>query len=273
MLGAIISGVSGLIGARKAEKAASKQSALEYQRQKEFAQSGISWKVKDAKRAGIAPLAALGSNLVSYAPQSISAGDGGISNFGQDIGRAIDATRSPGGRVDAFTRTAQALELERGGLQNELLRAQIAKLNQAGHGPGIAVDSENYTIPGQPNSGLLGMEVQPSRTVVTTANRAFEQLGSVPDVHYADTPRAGQFPIPSSAVKQQIEDMIVPELMWSIRNNILPMFSKAYQTPPKDPNMAWDEEWYFHPIDGYKKRKVKWGNTSTRRSKPNWRYR
>lgn len=257
MLGALIGAgtslLGGLLGKSSQEKAAKK----EYKRQKEFAQHGISWKVEDAKRAGIAPLAALGSNLVSYSPQSIGGGDYGVSQAGQDIGRAIDATRSPPERLDAVARTAQALELERGQLQNDLLRAQIAKLNQAGHPPGIAVDDNGFLIPGQPNSGLAGVEVQPSKTSVVSPHVPYEQRGSVPDVHYADTTGGGYYPVPGAVVKQQIEDMAIPELMWSIRNNILPMFSSAYQKPPAEKELAWDEEWYFHPIDGYKKRKIR----------------
>lgn len=242
MLGAIVGGITSLIGGRRAEKNATKQSNVEYQRQKEFAQSGISWKVKDAKRAGIAPLAALGAPLTSYAPQSISGGDGGISQFGQDIGRAIDATRSPGQRADAYTRTAQALELERGGLQNELLRAQIAKLNQPGNGPGIAVDSENYTIPGQPNSGIPGVVVQPSKSVTVTPNTPHEQRGTVPDVMWVQTNTGGYAPVPSSHAKELIEDQMIPEIGWAMRNVVTPMISTDHRPPahvPLKPRHKW----------------------------------
>lgn len=256
MLGAI----GGLIGAglsflgkKKDQKNAAKQSAQEYQRQKEFAQTGIQWKVADAKKAGIAPLAALGSSPISYAPQSV--GNFDFGSTGQDIGRAIQAAQSGPTRVDAFTRTAQALELERGGLQNDLLRAQIAKLTQPGTGPGIAVDSDGYLIPGQPNSGVPGTQMQPSKYSATTAGVPYQQAGTTADVHYADTAGGGKYPIPSAVVKQQIEDMTIPELMWSIRNNILPMFGDR-STAPNNPNRAWDDEEYFDPIWGWKTRKA-----------------
>jgi len=165
MLGALIGAGTSILGGILGNKAKDK----EYAHQKEFAQSGIQWKVEDAKKAGIAPLAALGANTISYAPQAIGgSGDYGVGAAGQDISRAIDAGRTPGQRVDAYTRTVQALELERGSLQNELLRSQIAKLNQPGHGPGIGVDAEGYTLPGQPNSGIPGVVVQPSKTTVVT---------------------------------------------------------------------------------------------------------
>lgn len=246
MLGAILPGIIGaaasIFGAKKAEKSAQRQSQQEYERQKEFAQSGVQWKVQDAKKAGIAPLAALGGSTLSYSPQSIGVSDSGISAAGQDISRAVQAAASPGQRSDAYTRTAQALELERGGLQNQLLRSQIAKLNQPGHGPGIGLDSEGYTLPGQPNSGIPGVVVGPSKTTTVTPHVPYEQAGSVPDVHYSRTNDGGWAPIPSSAVKQQIEDQMLPEMGWAMRNMVKPSISTAYSPPthvPLKPGHKW----------------------------------
>lgn len=65
-LGSIISAgaslVGGILGNKSNQKIAEQNAAL----QKEFAQHGISWKVADAKRAGIHPLYALGSNGISF---------------------------------------------------------------------------------------------------------------------------------------------------------------------------------------------------------------
>lgn len=77
--------LSGLVQGQQ-QKAISK---TEYQRQKEFAQMGIRWKVEDAKAAGLHPLAALGANTLNYSPQHIGATDYGLSNMGQDISRAL----------------------------------------------------------------------------------------------------------------------------------------------------------------------------------------
>lgn len=244
ILGGAISAASSLFGAKTAQKNAEKQSAQEYARQKEFAQSGVQWKVEDAKKAGIAPLAALGGSTLSYSPQSIGNFDSGIGNAGQDISRAVQAAASPGQRTDAYTRTAQAIELERGTLQNQLLRSQIAKLNQPGHGPGIAVDSEGYTIPGQPNSGIPGVLVGPSKTTTVTPHVPYEQAGTVPDVHYAQTADGGYAPIPSAAVKQQIEDQMLPEFGWAMRNMVFPSISSTGHPPTHIPR-PWSKEWYY----------------------------
>lgn len=112
--------------------------------QREFAQSGIQWKVADAKKAGIHPLYALGSPSIS--PAVSVQGDplaGALSSMGQDISRAARATESNSER--GSTTLVQNLALERAGLQNELLRTQIAsvkaRMGQGGQvGPAIPVD-------------------------------------------------------------------------------------------------------------------------------------
>lgn len=165
MIGDLISGASKLIGGwmsqESAKDAQASQLALqqnEYERQKEFAQHGIQWKISDALNAGVHPLAALGASTTSYAAQAIGAPESGhlgkaLSDAGADIGRAVNATLPANARAGAATKAAEALTLERGALENELLRTQIAsqsaKLNQAGGNPAMPVDDKKYLIPGQ----------------------------------------------------------------------------------------------------------------------------
>lgn len=133
MLGSIIGAVGSLIGGQSAKKEARRQERV----QREFAQHGIRWKVDDARAAGLHPLAALGASTSSYQP--VAVGDSGYASAGQDLGRAIDSTRTAPERDAAYTQALQRLQLERGGLENELLRSQIARLRQAGgSGPAMA---------------------------------------------------------------------------------------------------------------------------------------
>lgn len=96
-----------------------KQQAANTATQKEFAQHGIRWRVEDAKAAGIHPLYALGAQTQSFSPIHVGTDFAGM---GQDISRAIDATRTSGERADA---RLAALTLERAELENDLLRSQI----------------------------------------------------------------------------------------------------------------------------------------------------
>lgn len=90
--------------------------------QEKFAKKAIRWKVADAKAAGIHPLYALGANTVSYSPSSVGDVGPALSDMGNSIERSVAATSTSGGRV------IDALALERAGLENDLLRAQIASV-------------------------------------------------------------------------------------------------------------------------------------------------
>lgn len=128
--------LGGILGQSAQNARAEKNDAL----QREFAQTGIQWKVEDARKAGVHPLAALGAQTASYTPQSIGDSIGpAFAQAGQDISRAVDATRSGPQRVEAIQKSMDDLTLTRMGLENELLASQIAKINQAGHPPPFPV--------------------------------------------------------------------------------------------------------------------------------------
>lgn len=146
-LGSIISAAGNLIGGlfgkssadaarSSAEAHAARQEAL----QREFAQSGIQWKVADAKKAGIHPLYALGAQTTSYAPTTIghvadTSMPTAMAAMGQDIGRAVNATRTAPQRQAAFEKTVQDLSVQKMGLENQLLASQIAKLRASTNPP------------------------------------------------------------------------------------------------------------------------------------------
>lgn len=132
IIGAIGSLAGGLIGkssADKAREAQAQQAAQNIALQKEFAQSGIQWRVNDAKAAGIHPLYALGAQTHSFSPVSIDGGAdmsmaNAVSSMGQDIGRAVNATRSQPARDAALQLTM--LQMEGLKLDNDMKRTQIA---------------------------------------------------------------------------------------------------------------------------------------------------
>lgn len=150
-LAPVASLVGGLFG--NAQKQQGQEREIELQR--EFAQNGLRWKVEDAKRAGIHPLAALGATGASYSP--VGLGDNDLSAVGsavgQDFSRAVDATRTKPERLGAVGAKMEALGLERASLENDLLRAQILDITRPRTPPFPMADT-SYNVPGQPGSGI-----------------------------------------------------------------------------------------------------------------------
>lgn len=137
MLDALISGASSLIGGLLGRSGAQRQNEIAQQTadrnialQREFAQNGIRWKVDDAKAAGIHPLYALGASTSSFAPVSVGSVNENAPladmsrNLGQDLSRAVNATRTAPERVAAAKLTA--LQLEGAQLDNDLKRTRLA---------------------------------------------------------------------------------------------------------------------------------------------------
>lgn len=214
--------------------------------QREFAQHGIQWRVEDAKRAGIHPIYALGGSGASFSPVSAnftggtSAADS-LGAAGQDIGRAFNATSTQSQRVNAFTAATQKLSLERAGLENEILRADLAsktgRLRQVAQPP-MPAAKDPYLVPGQTQSGLV--KSKPLDVAPGPANQPQSEGGAITDVGYART-KTGWTPVPSKDVKERIEDNFVQERLWDMRNNLLPSIGINTSPPPfkAPPGKAW----------------------------------
>lgn len=261
MIGDIISAGANIVGgflnrdsANKARDSQERMNAQNIALQREFAQSGIQWKVADAKAAGIHPIYALGGSTASFTPVSSNfTADTSVGNAfaaaGQDLGRAIDKTRTADQKVDAFTATSQKLQLENMALQNDVLRSEIAsktaRLRQEASPPfPSAVD--RYLIPGQANSGLNPtIKEGPLERVTPSASAPWQEPGAITDQGFVRTP-TGLAPVPSKDAKERIEDNIIQEVMWAIRNNLLPMIAPTRGAPsaPAGP----DKEWRFNPF-------------------------
>lgn len=151
--------------------------------QREFAQHGIRWKVEDAKAAGIHPLYALGSSTHSYSPQflggSTPAND--YAAIGQNLGRAIDATRTRNERTNERLRE---LSVQRASLENDLLKVQIRNEQTQLPPPMPDLEDQRFykdtikSVPGRP-----GTEVQvydlPKNKYDSKGNRLLYTAGGV----------------------------------------------------------------------------------------------
>lgn len=257
MLGNIIGGLIGagasLLGGSNAQKSQERIARENIALQKEFAQTGIQWKVADAKAAGVHPLAALGATTHSFSPISVGSPEGaGISSAGQFLGRAIAATDTAGGRT---TSVLEGLALERAGLENELLRSQIARVNQQ-VGPPMPsanrwlVDGQLQEMPGIAVSGSGGgRRGGGGLGVAELPGYPYAEPGAVPDIGFARTP-SGYAPVPSEAAQERMEDMWPAQLAWMLRNNILPSIVPWMPGTARPPRELLPEghEWHFNPF-------------------------
>lgn len=151
MLGPIIGAAGNLLGGIFGQNAADKAADKNIKLQKDFAQKGIQWKVADAIKAGLHPLAALGANTMSFSP--VATGDvlgPSLDAMGQNLGRAVDATKNT---TEKMQGAIAPLLLEKAGLENDLLRSQIHQLNKQ---PAMPTDGGiNNIIPGQASSATI----------------------------------------------------------------------------------------------------------------------
>lgn len=245
--------------------------------QREFAQNGIQWRANDARAAGLHPLAALGAQLASSTPISISGGGGGgtssfssptstpgspfagasmgsgISAMGQDIGRAIAAASPESARVAQVAETQTALQLQNMKLQNELLASQIAKTSGASIGPSMPTATMRKMIDGQGNTPTKNgriknnlVEEKKHEPVVGHPTQKHSEPGEVTDLGYAKT-KHGYTPVPSKDVKERIEDSFLSEIMWEIRNRVPQTFGFNL-SPPAHVSPKKGDRWWYSPL-------------------------
>lgn len=156
-IGAILGGIAGAVGnyfaQKSANKAASKEAKKARAHELNILQNQVGWRVQDATRAGLHPLAALGMNPASSgvgAAQTFGSNTD-YAAMGADLGRAIDSAADPKDKVAA---AAIQLGLEKSNLENEYTKTQIASqrmrnAQMAAPGiPGGQSNPEKMTLPG-----------------------------------------------------------------------------------------------------------------------------
>jgi len=231
--------------------------------QREFAQNSIRWKVNDAKMAGIHPIYAIGAQGTSFSPMySSDSGSGGdpdvaaLAEVGQNVTRAIGATRTTEEKL------AASLNLESMDLDNQLKRAELAKINA---GPSFPGGSQTF-IEGQGNSGPAKIVNKQMERVTSLPGRPDIEPGSKTGVGFYNTKDGALVPVPSLDTKQSIEDNFIQELMWSLRNNIMPNFTGG--APP--PGYRWSvKEQAYVPDKGLDPKDFKdYGPPKQRRRNP-----
>lgn len=244
MLGALIGAGSTLVGGLMNRRAQKDQAKL----QKDFAQNAIQWKAADAEKAGISKLYALGANTTSYSPVGVGGGLGdSISNMGQDIGRAIDASGSEPQRAGRMATALQQAQLDGINIDNEIkrteLRSRLATSTQPGHPPAVNDTDSTPHIPGQGNS-TIRVEKKVAPASGSDPNRSY---GVAPDVDMYRT-KFGYAPEVPAELGEAQESQPLAAISWWLRNKLMPAFVDGYKTVPypAPPGTTWK----FNPVFG-----------------------
>ena len=225
LLGSLIGAGSSLLGGILGGNSAAKQA-------KKVGTHSIQWRVEDAQKAGVNPIYALGSPVMAPMADVGSPLANGISNMGQDLGRAADAVSSQSMRLDDFTRSMQLLQLQRAGLENDVLKQQLASsklatMRQAGGLPPRPASGDNI-LPGQGNSPLV--KQVPQEVTSTRPGIPNTEPASIPELGFGNT-GTGYAPIPSRDYADRQMDGIAQEMSWVLRNQILPSLGYDFRPP------------------------------------------
>lgn len=265
--GSLVSGLGSLFGGSEAKsgavrggkiaaRATLKAGRMNAAMQKLFARRGIRWRVRDAKKAGLHPLAALGAQTTSFAPSFVGAtqaGQGvadGAAAMGQGITRATtafgDAIDRAGSGV--YLAQLQKAQLDNMNLQNQALASQIAIMNQPGQPPASPSPANRYLIDGQGQSvkGPL-VQDQPLKRVAGDPARLSQEAGAVTDTGFLRT-RTGWAPTRSADAAERLEDDVLGSIQHFVRNRIVqPLMDLDEGAPFPAPKGKY---WGFNHITG-----------------------
>jgi hypothetical protein len=192
--------------------------------QENFAKSGIQWRVEDAKKAGIHPLAALGAQTHMASPSLIqgnpTAGQD-MAAMGQDIGRAL-ATK-----MSSHEKQLMDINLKNAQMDSEMKAIELTNARRS------------------LQTGNDGVRVKPAEVTAHVKNRKNIEAGTISSTGYARTASGGLAPVPSKDVKERIEDQFIPEMAWAAQNYIGPLVGQKGTKPPKKylPKGAKDWQW------------------------------
>lgn len=179
-VGAGLSFVGSEIQGNRARRANREAGDMNADLQREFAQMGLRWRMRDARAAGVHPMYALGMNPVSASPSYVGGDDGagvGLQNLGQDISRAV---RANAGGVE---RQIMDENLKQEKIRTELLGIELAARNQDQAGPPNPIEEvPNKIVMSRPDAPSSEAGVNPS----TAWNREGEWLIPTMTQKYAE---------------------------------------------------------------------------------------
>lgn len=181
---AFIGAGSNILGGVASAFGSSAASREEYERQKEFAQNSVSWRVQDAKKAGLHPLYALNASAASYSPQAAVGDDYGLSAAGNSF--ADIYSRSPSKAEKAMQQQqrllndaqlastklsmeAQKADILKTKAETSLIRSQIGSSSFGGSNNSFSAPVPS-NVPGQSLNGSSAAAALDTHHVLTSGD-------------------------------------------------------------------------------------------------------
>lgn len=208
--------LGGLLGKKK--RGPSLQDQLSAQGQEIMNRFGYT--MQAAKDFGIHPTVALGLNP-GAGGMNVQLGDNSgsdpkaaslVRDIGQDVASAAARMQTPDQKM--FTQVAQRQALERGDLENELLKTQIAQ-GRASITPGIANTNAGEMIAGQGDTGAAYLANQ-----LVKHESADGKEGGTPASWTTVMTKMGPMTIPSKDFQDRAEDIPGVGWEWIVRNKL-----------------------------------------------------
>lgn len=204
--------------------------------QQDAAQKAIQWRVADAEKAGIHPMYALGMNPINISP--VTVGGGGVGapppsetvlgapgmvptlrdRMGQNISRALTKMLTKEEKAEmANDRIYQRQQLRSNELDLQIKSAQLALLQKEQVGPPAPSDGTRV------KSGA-SFQPQPAMPTISSQADKAREAGHITDYGYVRD-RGGLRVVPSKDMKERMEDSLIEEGMWNLRNRVSPMLN------------------------------------------------
>lgn len=218
-------------------------------KQKEFAQEGIRWRVKDAQLAGIHPLYALGASLPTYSPEYPTGDLGGaLGDMGQNVERAA--------RQGMTEDERQLLDLQKRKLEAEIMRTNAEagyaiSRTQALNQPAAVQPAVPAAAAGA--GGVVGpgsVKVLPSEVKAHAVGDPSSQAG-VPSMWQWRQTRLGPVKLPTQESGEIIENTFGPLAPVAVGGMLAgEAVQRIVAGPEQKPGLKLPPgyEWVWHPV-------------------------
>lgn len=224
------------LGAREQNQMQQDQANTNTKKDYDFARNQLQWRVADAKKAGLHPLAGLGASPMSASASTIGT-ENALGHLGQGVSSVLNSVANK--KMNELQLEAAQEDVTNKKLINQRLASEMALVKQ----PGTPPTSVGF-MPGG-SQGIPGGRIEEKPLSRTTSHRdaSWSEPGALTGGGFEATP-TGLAPVPSGDIKERLEDSPY-ELRHFWKYGVLPNLGKTETAPPPAalPNWATHWEW------------------------------